>query len=98
MGRENIFSFKSAWFRVANNPQVVKYSMSESWMGYPKDSKAKRGLVSWKVRGVANEHNVIPRSSNEKDQNSSLSWIDFFGDITINDGVATITLLDPPAN
>lgn len=81
------------WIRVAGNAMNIRTGASHHWRVFLGRALPERPVRVWQLLGVADGQNVVPGTDPTAGNACKLNaWIDYFGDIVIDDGIATITL------
>jgi hypothetical protein len=84
-----------AWIRLAGNAANIKAKQPRHWRCYVHREPPVVEIDSWELIGVAKPSNFKPGTAPDKDALGLNAWIDIFGFLTVQDGLATIALVDP---
>lgn len=84
--------YKDVWIRVAGHSQMIKGRGEHHWRCYLNRRGEEISLVAWKIDGLASHHNMMHGTNPDKDENGLVAWIDFYGDVVIENGIAQISL------
>ncbi len=85
------------WIRVAGHAMNIRTNQPFHWRCFVNRERPEVPLANFVVLGEINERNF--RTGTDPTGSNALglvAWLDFFGDIVVNDNVATITLQPAP--
>jgi hypothetical protein len=89
---------KNVWVRIAGNSRRIRAEGDLfHWRCFIANAPPEIPLRTYRVSGEADGKNVLPGT----DPSSSnplglLAWIDFYGDVTVQNGIARVTLKTAP--
>lgn len=85
------------WVRVAGNAKRIKSGTDPfHWRCYMGRTEPEVPIRSFRLGGAASQANVVPGTDPTAANPLGLTaWIDFYGDVTIKDDIAYITLKQP---
>lgn len=87
------------WIRAAGHAARIRAGEDFHWRCFVNRALPEIPLRDLNIGGTATKANFIlgtdPLKSNELGLNA---WFDFYGDVSIRDGIATIALKTPPAD
>jgi hypothetical protein len=91
--------YKNLWIMVAGHAMRIKSSQQFPWRCFLEKDCLEIPLETFVVIGVATQENMIPNVNAEGNHVGLIAWIEFFGDLEIDENqVATIFLKHPPAS
>lgn len=97
---ENIVTTSTdVWVRVAGNVRRIRTEGDLfHWRCFIGRAHPEIPLRTYRLNGVADRMNVLPGTDPSGSNDLGLSaWIDFYGDVTVEHGIARITLKPVPA-
>jgi hypothetical protein len=96
---------EKVWIRLAGNAKHIKAGGKEGWRCFISETPIdipsaddEIRLIDWKLYGPVSMANFIPgtfKASESGEIPMLVAWIDMFGNIQIQDEVATIEVLNP---
>jgi len=86
----------NVWVRLGGNAMNLKSGGRHGWRCFVRREKPEIRLLDFHVAGNTTSDNCIPGSiANDDGRNLLIAWIDYFGDIVIENEIAEITLKEP---
>ncbi|PIR86617.1 MAG: hypothetical protein COU11_04740 [Candidatus Harrisonbacteria bacterium CG10_big_fil_rev_8_21_14_0_10_49_15] len=89
---------ENVWIRLAGNARQIKLGATERWRFIINREAPEIQVTNWRVLGITDGDNFIPGTDPEGKEFGFVAWIDMYGDVFIEDGVAHITLKEAPEN
>lgn len=91
--KTKIMTKNKVWIRIAGNSIKIKADSPYHWRAFINKKGPAVPIRLWEIYGEADNENMVHGSSSKLDKNGLLAWIDFYGNVTIKNGVAKIHLL-----
>ena len=86
----------NVWIRLAGHAGRIRENQPNHWRCYINRNLPEIPLTHWRLIGMASPDNVVPGTNHAKDHLGLNAWMDFYGDITVDEqGLATIELKQP---
>ncbi len=93
---KDILHKTKVWIRISVNGPALKQGSPYGWRFFINKKTPMIQIKDWNpFIGTATKTNFVPGTSNTPDENDLVGWIDVFGDIVVENDIATITLLEP---
>ena len=89
--------WREQWIRVAGHAKRIKEGGAHRWRCFAGAALPEIPIRSFRIAGDASPANVVPGTDPGSAGPLGLAaWIDFYGDLRLEDDVAVITLRQPP--